>query len=116
MWFVKSNLEIVVLSLDAPKLRKTASDIELLAGESFTFLCSAVAGSEPFKFEWFRNALPLREENYKIQSFDNSNSLLKITSVDITDAGNYTCRVSNPYGFDMISTILIIKSKAFSKL
>lgn len=88
---------------------------ELHASQSFTTFCSAFVGSKPLIFEWLKNDVVLREGsvNYNIQSFDDSNSVLKIPSVAKSDAGNYTCRVSNAYGSDTISTKLSVKSKPF---
>lgn len=97
--------------LDIPKLRKTTSDIELIAGDSFSALCSVASGSKPLKFEWCKNNLPLQKEIFKIQSIDEWNSLLKSASVDTSDIGNYTCRVSNAFGSDSATTMLKIKSK-----
>lgn len=88
-----------------------SNKFELLAGEPFTVLCSALAGTKPLKFEWFRNNIPLQNGKYKIQSFNEANSFLNIASVDTTDAGNHTCLVSNAFGSDSISTLLSIRSK-----
>lgn len=98
-------------SSDAPKLMKSLPNVELLIGDSFSILCLAITGTKPLKFEWFINNSLL--DKSKIQSINDANSLLTFTSIETTDAGNYSCRVSNAHGSDMIFTLLSVKSKVF---
>lgn len=92
-------------------MKVASPNVKLLAGQSFSVFCSAITGSKPLKFDWFRDSISISESNYKIQLFDESTSGLKISAVGINDAANYTCKVSNVFGSDSISTLLSIKSK-----
>ena len=50
-------------------------------------------GSQPIRYEWRKNGKPLTHRKYKAEG-----PVLKINSLLVDDAGNYTCIASNEYG------------------
>lgn len=88
------------------------SKLDIFAGSSFTSLCSSLTGSQPLKFEWFKNEVPVQDERFKVLSLDIM-STLSIAKVDTSDADNYTCIVRNAFGSDSVSTVLNIKGILF---
>nr|XP_021146253.1 interleukin-1 receptor type 2 isoform X2 [Columba livia] len=49
------------------------------------------------ELQWYKDALPLEDNNEKFVNLQGSSSLI-ITAVLPTDAGYYTCKMSFPYG------------------
>ena len=82
---------------------------------TFAITCSILKGSQPFFFEWYRNGQPLRpgpDVTYRIDSSEVLSSLT-IKSVNVSDAGNYTCKVNNGGGSDSQNVQLTVKGKFF---
>jgi hypothetical protein len=76
-------------------------------------LCFARSGTKPVFFQWNKNGNLLSnspQTHYKIETSDvESQSLLKIQSVNRNDAGNYSCEANNAFGSDIQHTLLIIE-------
>ena len=71
----------------------------------------------PLSFKWFKNEQELlRHTNpnlsYQIKT-DNFLSFLTISQLKASDYGNYSCVVSNPFGFDIQWTWLQVKGSFF---
>ena len=62
------------------------------------------AGSPTPEVTWLKDGEPLDEETLpsriRIVSTDDFRSELQIREVELNDAGNYACNVTNPVGFD----------------
>ena len=77
----------------------------------FSVTCSAIEGSQPFFFEWFKNGNAIKagpDNKYKI---DNSKifTTLYVEKIDKSDSGNYTCLVRNELGSDSQNLLLKVK-------
>ena len=77
----------------------------------FSVTCSAIEGSQPFFFEWFKNGNAIKagpDNNYKI---DNSKILtnLYVEKISKSESGNYTCFVRNEHGSDSQTVLLNVK-------
>jgi len=73
--------------------------------------CSIEEGDEPFTFEWSKNGQTIRPGpgiKYRIESSQRC-STLSVDKIDITHGGNYSCRVKNGHGSDVISVSLNVK-------
>ena len=95
----------------APKLANIVSHKSQTIGSYFQVVCSIEEGSLPIFFEWFKNSKSLSAVpgvNYKIENSKRS-STLSIESININDAGNYSCVAKNPFGSDGHNIVLNIK-------
>ncbi|KAH6928161.1 hypothetical protein HPB50_012350 [Hyalomma asiaticum] len=94
----------------APKIqpfhfRKTAKP-----GETVRATCVVEAGDRPMTFSWLRNghdasSLP----NVKVDTHSEV-SLLTISPVSASSAGNFTCIVKNKAGFDSFTSLLEVEA------
>ncbi|XP_049272553.1 hemicentin-1-like [Rhipicephalus sanguineus] len=70
----------------------------LLVGERTSVMCATTSGDQPFRFSWMKDGRPLQQST-KINVASNPQySALTIDKLDLKDAGNYTCSVSNAHG------------------
>ncbi|RWS03905.1 titin-like protein, partial [Dinothrombium tinctorium] len=101
---------VKVMVVDSPKLLPLSNLPPLNEGSIFMSLCAIQQGSVPLKFKWLKDGKPLiTDANVNIESNDLS-STLRIHSVKLTNAGNYTCIVKNSLGEDRQTTSLIVKA------
>ena len=77
--------------------------------------CSLFEGTKPVRFEWKHNDRNILHPSSKLESsrviIEESEdvSVLKISNLRSSDSGNYSCFVSNAFGSDVQSSILIVK-------
>lgn len=84
-------------------------------GTTLLLLCNSLKGSKPLTFQWFKDGQDLE----KNPSFPDPNryslekkatySQLTINDIMIDDTGNYSCIVTNKYGFDSQWSLLEVK-------
>jgi len=96
-------------SLDAPKISNFANNEPLNEGSHFSALCSVYKGSLPLFFQWTKDNQVITDDHFKIASHSERSSILSIEKVRSSDSGNYSCSVSNAFGSDSQTIILIIK-------
>ncbi|XP_076249168.1 tyrosine-protein kinase transmembrane receptor Ror [Calliopsis andreniformis] len=96
------------------KFIRTLTNISKDAGETAHMRCEVVGDPPPTKIKWYKNEAPLDEKRSKItikkihpQPHEHAakniiGSRLKITNLDVSDVGFYTCRVTN--GKDQIQS------------
>lgn len=109
------------------KFVRTLTNISKDAGGIAHMRCEVVGDPPPTKIRWYKNEAPLEENRPKItirkihaQMHEHAaknlaGSRLKITNLDVSDIGFYTCRVTN--GKDQIQsegTLRVDSSKKWS--
>jgi len=65
-----------------------------LVGNTTAFFAVA-SGSEPLNYQWYQNTTALTND---ARHFGTTTTNLTITNLVVSDAGNYTLRVTNPFG------------------
>ncbi len=86
-----------------------------LVGSKFSQLCTTQEGTGPFHYKWTKNKHQLSSAgaNYQVKSTEDG-SLLIINQLAATDAGNYSCTVTNSAGqSDQQTTMLTVKGFQF---
>ena len=85
----------------------------LAEGAYFTFTCSALSGSQPLFFQWFKDGqiITSQSKHVQITSLGNMASYLSIENVKAIDSANYTCNAKNDFGEDNHSVRLIVRGK-----
>lgn len=112
--FLLSVLLIDVQSSSPPKLSPVSVPEQLSEGSPLRAFCFAIAGSDPLAFKWVFNGRTVLSSSSNIQiDNDAKSSLLKFNSVKESDAGNYTCQVSNQFGSDSQSAVLKVSGQSF---
>jgi formylglycine-generating enzyme required for sulfatase activity len=81
-------------SLTPPQITPQPQSQSVSAGSAASFSVQA-AGSLPLSYQWYKNGLYLTDDTRITGS---AGSTLSIASVQSSDAGTYTVRVSNPAG------------------
>ncbi|KAF3421850.1 hypothetical protein E2986_11524 [Frieseomelitta varia] len=96
------------------KFVRTLANISKDAGSVAHMRCEVVGDPPPIKIKWYKNEAPLEEKRPKItikkihmQTHEHAvkniaGSRLRITNLDVSDVGFYTCRVTN--GKDQIQS------------
>lgn len=103
-------IHFVFIESSAPKINPFHFPSELATGMRASVLCTVMAGEPPFEFAWFKDGEKLENERkFSIKKFDDFTLNLVISSVDADSNGNFTCRVSNSFGYDQKSAVLSIK-------
>ncbi|KPM07835.1 Immunoglobulin domain containing protein 9 [Sarcoptes scabiei] len=104
---------------ESPELSKFHPFLSQSIGSSFTLFCSSMKGSKPLEFVWNKNGLNIKNsiifDRYQIDSKP-SYSLLSIHSLQPNDSGNYSCSVTNPFGYDLQWSLLEIKGYLSHKI
>ncbi|KAI1290169.1 Hemicentin-1 [Halotydeus destructor] len=100
-------------SAEPPEIIKQSTEFKLQENAKFSMTCSLSKGTNPIKFSWTKNGLPVDEDNVKIRDqHDLSMTTLIIYTLKSSDAGNYTCKAENIAGQDSHSQKLTIKQTA----
>ncbi|GFU34775.1 ig-like domain-containing protein [Nephila pilipes] len=93
-----------------PKLKSLHFSSELELGMRESVHCHVLYGDPPFEFLWFKDGKSLLDvQGISVRKTDDYDSKLIISKVDADSNGNYTCRVSNPKGFDEKWAVLSVK-------
>ncbi|KAM7294607.1 hypothetical protein ISCGN_024113, partial [Ixodes scapularis] len=103
-----SDSYTAVLSVkEPPKLREFSFPDDLSVNEETTLNCFVRRGTEPYRFAWFKNAVPLvPNDRMSVAQVSGRMTTLTFRNVSPEDMGNYTCQVSNPAGKDAVSATL----------
>ncbi|KAI1289800.1 Hemicentin-1 [Halotydeus destructor] len=104
----KINVRISGVKEQIPEIAKQLTNLEVRETEEFTSLCSLRRGSRPVEFSWLKNGSPLTNPNVKISNIQDV-SMIAISQVDASDAGNYTCKAANSVGQDLMTLQLRVK-------
>lgn len=86
--------------------------IRVAEGSSAKVLCNVVHGKRPVEFKWLINAHPLEETLDKKIAIQDDFSMLTLSNIKATDAGNYTCIAKNTVGKTKHSANLVVEGKS----
>ncbi|GFT91507.1 titin [Nephila pilipes] len=103
---------IQVICNDAPEIHPFHPPAKLKIGDSANIFCSVTRGQVPLSFKWYKNGQLLENHSKEVHN-DEKFSALVINSVTATSAGNYTCVVSNSFGKNSYSTLLVVRSPPY---
>lgn len=83
--------------------------------------CQLLEGSTPLSFRWSKdghqlNSVPTESVGVAIIEHHEDYSSLVIDPVSGKSSGNYTCLVSNSYGSDTYSNVLIVEGMSAFRL
>lgn len=121
-----------------PRLKSFNFESNILDGQTVRVFCQLIDGSQPLSFQWLKNGQPLSSttsiqhsssslpyytssslpsttltNSIDIQTFPDYSSLAIYRIDRQRDSGNYTCLVSNSYGSDQYSSLLIVQGLFF---
>ena len=74
-------------------------------------MCSLSAGSNPVKFEWLKNGVPIEKSDRINVGTNEDASMLTLKQLIRDDAANYTCIAKNKDGMDAFTARLRMMSK-----
>ncbi|KAH6928080.1 hypothetical protein HPB50_011607 [Hyalomma asiaticum] len=82
----------------------------LLVGERTSVMCATTAGDQPLTFAWLKDGKPLHQSAKINIASSPQFSTLSIQKLNLGDAGNYTCAVSNAQGTVSYTDALEVKA------
>ncbi|GFS81160.1 titin [Trichonephila clavipes] len=95
---------------NAPVLNALFVPPNLSLGDITDILCTIKKGSFPMTYKWLLNDKDITSHTkYKITTLGSS-SHLSIGKIEAADIGNYTCVVSNTYGQDKDTVMVILEA------
>ncbi|NWS55827.1 TITIN protein, partial [Chunga burmeisteri] len=77
-------------------VKKLENVTSILKGTAF-FQC-VVAGAQPLSVSWIKDEKILEDDEHHHITFENSVATLKLTNVDLSHRGRYTCQAKNESG------------------
>ena len=96
--------------LAAPKIEPFTFRTDLAEGEGVRQTCFVSAGDPPMLVDWFRDGDPLESsELVRITRIDPVTSVLAISSLTATMAGNYTCVAKNEVAMVEEAAVLVVR-------
>ncbi|NXW75703.1 TITIN protein, partial [Hirundo rustica] len=86
------------LSLKEPPsfVKKLENVTSILKGDAF-FQC-VIAGAQPLSVSWIKDEKILEDDEHHHITFENRVATLKLTNVDLSHRGRYTCQAKNESG------------------
>lgn len=96
-------IELIYFILEAPSLLKQLSRLSSAKGSDVVLNCNVAKGTKPFRFQWHKNNVEISDNKHSRIEFKDIYSLLTLYNIDREDIGNYSCIVTNQFGFDRIS-------------
>ncbi|OTF82921.1 Immunoglobulin domain containing protein, partial [Euroglyphus maynei] len=97
-----------LIILESPVLVKLYSQNEQTKGSALVLTCNIAKGSKPFRFQWFKNGVELSGGSRSMIETKDIFSLYTLRNIDFNDMGNYSCVVTNEFGFDKLSIQLTV--------
>uniref|UniRef100_F6TWE8 Obscurin n=1 Tax=Monodelphis domestica TaxID=13616 RepID=F6TWE8_MONDO len=83
---------------EGPSFRDTFGDIAVEAGGSLHLECVAVSKTD-MRTSWLKDGVELTDgRHYHIDNYGDGTCSLLVTGLEASDAGCYTCRVTNKFG------------------
>ena len=90
-----------------------------MIGRSLLVYCLSETGTQPIKYQWFRNNQLLDDINGSqngikqiVEPLTSAFGLV-IQSLETKHSGNYSCHASNMFGYDEFTSTLVIRGLLF---
>jgi len=98
-WSNDTDLDLIfqVWGFGPPHITDQSSDTSVYEWSEVSFFVAA-EGEEPFTYQWYKNAAEIEGE---------TNATLDLSDVVMSDAGTYTCVVTNDYDSDESDPIIL---------
>ena len=96
------------LSLGPPRLTSVPTNESLLIGSPLEWRCEATGNPKP-SVAWMKNGQKLEADLDTVITSDGTR--LTVTNVDLSHAGQYTCKANNSLGEDSTSVFLSVLGK-----
>ncbi|XP_053206711.1 cell adhesion molecule DSCAML1-like isoform X2 [Panonychus citri] len=94
---------------EAPKVNPFSAAIKPVIGGKTSFTCQSLSGSPPLHVSWFKDGNELTDSStIRIRTNEDS-SMLIIDSIQSSHSGNYSCKISNRFGYDTFTTELLVE-------
>uniref|UniRef100_A0A0N5C356 Ig-like domain-containing protein n=1 Tax=Strongyloides papillosus TaxID=174720 RepID=A0A0N5C356_STREA len=95
---------------DTPHFTDKFSSITVSDGDSLKLYCKATGNVTEFR--WFRDGAPLNEnDNVKITSNADGESILEIKKAKLSDGGWYQCDAINAYGSTSLKGRIVVQTR-----
>ncbi|KAF8763618.1 cell adhesion molecule Dscam2-like [Argiope bruennichi] len=95
-----------VLCQELPKLNPLSLPESLSINSRARLLCVASSGDQPIDFQWLKDGVLLSYG--KIEQLDEWTSSLTINPLSLEHIGNYTCKASNSFGTNYVTSPLFV--------
>ena len=92
----------IFLNIESPVLVKLYSKNEQTKGSDLVLTCNVAKGSKPLRFQWFKNGVELSNTGRSTIENKDIFSFFTLRNIDSNDVGNYSCVVTNKFGFDKL--------------
>jgi len=97
--------------VEPPSFVQKLENVSSLVGSDVSLQCT-LKGSEPMTVTWLKDNHELREaENIHI-THENRTALLRISSLQSTHGGKYSCQAQNQAGSQTCSAVLTVKGRS----
>ncbi|XP_053206708.1 cell adhesion molecule DSCAM-like isoform X1 [Panonychus citri] len=108
--FICLNSNFLLISgQEKPKVNPFGPFIKPVIGGKTSFTCQSLSGSPPLHVSWFKDGNELTDSvSVRIQS-NADPSMLIIDSIQSSHSGNYSCKISNRFGYDTFTTELLVE-------
>ncbi|XP_053206716.1 cell adhesion molecule DSCAML1-like [Panonychus citri] len=94
---------------ESPKVVPFTSLVKPVIGSKTSFACQSLTGSPPLHVSWFKDGNELTDSStIRIRTNEDS-SMLIIDSIKSSHSGNYTCKISNRFGYDSFTAQLLVE-------
>ena len=87
-----------IQSSEIPVIEEFSFSKNIRLGRKTTLTCSVVSGSEPLTFEWLKDQRPVHPTSDILIAGTRSSSIITLSPVSSSHAGNWTCQVKNDVG------------------
>lgn len=95
-----------------PEIQPFIFPTRLSEGAKAKVLCHIVHGKRPVEFQWLKNGHEISKKFDETQiTIQEDFSMLTISNIKASDAGNYTCVVKNSVGTASHSSNLIVEGE-----
>ncbi|XP_074405032.1 palladin-like, partial [Zonotrichia albicollis] len=91
-------------------VKKLENVTSVLKGDAL-FQC-VVAGAQPLSVSWIKDEKILEDDEHHHITFENRVATLKLTNVDLSHRGRYTCQAKNESGVEKCFALLFVQEPA----